>query len=149
MNDTKAVRYVEDDNSDVFMMRRAWQKVGFPNPLHVVRDGQEATEYLLGAGKFADRASYPFPTLMLLDLKLPRMSGLEVLKWLREQEDGIRSLPVVILSSSALSTDIAAAEAPDVTIYWIKSGDPRKLEEMVASLDGLQVDGGAQSRTTT
>jgi CheY-like chemotaxis protein len=105
MDDTKAVLYVEDDESDVFMMRRmrrAWQKTGFPNPLLVVRDGQEAAEYLVGNGEFADRAEYPLPTLMLLDLRLPRMSGFELLAWLRGQEDGIRALPVVILSSSAL-----------------------------------------------
>ena len=81
--DTKAVLYVEDDEADVFVMRRAWQKVGFPNPLHVVRDGQEATENLVVAGEFADRAEYRLPTLMLLDLKLPRMSGFELLARLR------------------------------------------------------------------
>src|SRR5262245_50648581 len=130
-------------------MRRAWQKVRIPNPLHVVRDGQEATEYLMGAGEFADRAEHPLPTLMLLDLKLPRMSAFEVLAWLRGQEDGIRSLPVVILSSSAIFADMAAAKALGISDYWIKSGDPRKLEEMVARLNGLQVDGWAHPRTTT
>jgi|SRR5215470_4293662 len=147
--DTKAVLYVEDDESDVFLMRRVWQKVGIPNPLLVVRDGQEATEYLLGVGEFADRAEYPLPTLMLLDLSLPRMSGFEVLAWLRCQEDGIRALPVVILSSSALFADIAAAKALGISDYWVKSGDPRRLEQMVARLNGLQVDGWAQPRTTT
>jgi len=148
MDDTKAVLYVEDDDGDVLMMRRAWQKVGFQNPLLVVRDGHEATEYLLGVGEFADRGRYPFPTLILLDLKLPRISGFELLAWLRGQEDGIRALPVVILSSSALFADNAAAKALGISGYWVKSGDPRKLGEMVASLDGLLVD-GAQPRTTT
>jgi len=134
---TKAVLYVEDGEDDVLLMRRAWQKVGIPNPLLVVRDGQEATEYLLGACEFADRAEYPLPALMLLDLKLPRMSGFELLAWLRGQEDGIRSLPVVILSSSALFADIAAAKALGISDYWVKPGEPRKLEEMVASLNGL------------
>jgi CheY-like chemotaxis protein len=135
--DTKAVLYVEDDESDVFFMRCAWQKARFPNPLFVVGDGQEATDYLLGDGEFADRARYPFPTLMLLDLKLPRMSGLELLEWLRRQEDGIRSLPVVILSSSALDTDIAAAKDLGVNDYWIKPSNPRRLAHMVASLNVL------------
>ena len=135
--DTKVVLYVEDDESDVFFMRCAWHKARFPNPLFVVGDGQEATEYLLGAGEFADRAKYPFPTLMLSDLKLPRMSGLELLEWLRGQEEGIRSLPVVILSSSALDTDVAAAKDLGVIDYWIKPGNPRRLAHMVAGLDGL------------
>ena len=105
--DTNAVLYVEDDESDVFLMQRAWQKVGLLHPLYIVRDGQEAANYLagVGVGQFANRAMYPLPALMLLDLKLPRMSGLELLTWLRGRDDAIHSLPVVILSSSSLGSD--------------------------------------------
>jgi|SRR5262245_45767236 len=78
--------YVEDGEDDVFFMRRTWQKIGLRHLPHVVSSGQEAIEYLSGTGLFANRAVYPFPALVLLDLKLPRMSGLEVLKWLRGQE---------------------------------------------------------------
>src|SRR5262249_9670902 len=130
-------------------MRRAWQKVRIPNPLHVVRDGQEATEYLMGAGEFADRAEHPLPTLMLLDLKLPRMSGFEVLAWLRGQEDGIRSLPVVILSSSAIFADMAAAKALGISDYLIKYRDPPERGGRVSPLNGVQVEGWGRPRTTT
>jgi CheY-like chemotaxis protein len=133
--DTKPVLYVEDDEADVFLMERAWQKVGLlPHPLYIVRDGQEAADYLRGTGRFAERAVYPMPALMLLDLKLPRMSGLDLLKWIRQQ-DGIRALPVVVFSSSNLVEDIEHAKALGVSDYWVKPADPRKLTEMVASLN--------------
>src|SRR5262249_55414095 len=108
-----------------------------PHPLHIVRDGQEAADYLAGTGQFVNRAVYPLPILMLLDLKLPRMSGLELLAWIRAKDDGIRSLPVVILSSSNLRSDIENAKALGVIEYWIKPGDPRKREQMVASLKNI------------
>ena len=66
--DTKAVLYVEDDDADVFFIERAWQKVGLPHPLYIVRDGEQATHYLTGTGSFAERTEYPMPALMLLDL---------------------------------------------------------------------------------
>ena len=135
--DTSIVLYVEDDPADVLLMRRAWVKVGIPNPLLIVRDGQEAAEYLLGVGEYADRAQYPLPILMLLDLKLPRMSGLELLEWLRGQEYAIRWLPVVILSSSALDADIGVAKDLGASVYWVKPSDPRKLEQVITSLKGL------------
>src|SRR5262245_28735551 len=100
------VLYVEDGEDDVLFMRRTWQKVGLRHLLQVVSSGQEAIAYLSGTGLFANRAVYPFPALILVDLKFPRMSGIETLTWLGGQEDGIRSLPVVILSSSPIDTDI-------------------------------------------
>src|SRR5215467_9181661 len=130
--DTTAVLYVEDDEADVFLMQRAWQKIGLSYPLYIARDGQEAADYLAGAG-----VTYALPALMLLDLKLPRMSGLELLTWLRGQRDGIRSLPVVILSSSNLGSDNDDANALGVSDYWIKPGHLRKLEEMVTSLKDI------------
>src|SRR5262245_25799315 len=111
------VLYVEDGEDDVFLVRRAWQKVGLRHPLQIASNGQEAMDYLSGVGFFANRAAYPLPALMLLDWKLPRMSGVELLEWLRAQEDRIRSLPVVIFSSSALQADIAAAKDLGVRDY--------------------------------
>src|SRR5215475_13217083 len=135
--DTKAVLYVEDNAADVFLIERAWETVRIPHSLFIVRDGQEAAHYLAGTGRFADSAEYafpyPFPDLMLLDLKLPRMSGIELLNWIRHH-NATRDLRVVVLSSSSLAADIEQAKPLGVSDYWVKPNDSRKLQEMVASL---------------
>ena len=79
------VLYVEDDDNDVLLMRRAWTKVNVSNPLQVVTDGQEALEYLSGEGLYANRVDHPMPCLVLLDLKLPKVLGLEVLRRIRSE----------------------------------------------------------------
>jgi len=91
----------EDDENDVFFLRRAFLKAGLANPLVAACDGQAAVDYLEGTGVYADRKSYPLPGLLLLDLKMPRKSGLEVLTWLRERPE-LSQIPVVVLSSSVL-----------------------------------------------
>ena len=79
---------VEDDPNDVFFLQHAMKKMGVANPIQVASDGQQAIDYLQGAGKFADRERFPLPCLVLLDLKLPHVMGLDVLKWIRELRDG-------------------------------------------------------------
>ena len=78
---------VEDEVNDVFFMKHAFEEVGILNPLQVAVDGQEAMDYLGGHGAYADRERFPLPCLTLLDLKLPRVMGLEVLQWIREQPE--------------------------------------------------------------
>ena len=90
---------VEDWEPDVALVKRAFESAQIGNPLYVVRDGEEAISYLAGLGKFADRSKYPFPDLLLLDLKLPKMDGFEVLKWIRAQPGGKRLLVIVLTSS--------------------------------------------------
>ena len=80
---TTAVLYAEDDENDVFFMERAFSKLQLRDALRVVPNGRAALEYLSGAGVFADRTKHPLPELLLLDVKMPEMSGLEVLKWAR------------------------------------------------------------------
>jgi CheY-like chemotaxis protein len=130
------VLYIEDDDLDVLLMRRAWRKVALANPLHVLRDGHEAEAYLAGSGKYANRTVHPMPGLVLSDLNLPRISGLDLLKWIREQPT-IQALPVILLSSSNLSRDIQRATALGANAYWVKPLDPRELEKMVMSLKQL------------
>src|SRR5690349_19119637 len=81
----KTILQVEDDPNDVFLFQHAMKKVGVTNPLQVASDGQQAIDYLQSTGKFADRGKFPFPCLVLLDLKLPYVMGLEVLRWIRQQ----------------------------------------------------------------
>jgi CheY-like chemotaxis protein len=103
----KTILQIEDDVNDVFFLRRAMDKAGVDAAIQVATDGREAIAYLRGTGKFANRAQYPFPCLILLDLKLPYVMGLAVLKWIRKQPWS--SLPVIMLTASAEDVDIAEA----------------------------------------
>lgn len=99
MPDQAVILLAEDLEDDVLLIRRAFRKGGINNPLQVVRDGEEAISYLKGEGKYANRAEFPLPDLLLLDLKMPHKDGFEVLLWIREQP-GLKSLRVVVLTSS-------------------------------------------------
>jgi two-component system response regulator len=126
------ILYVEDDPNDVLFLQRALQKAVVANPIHNVTDGQQAIDYLQGAGKFADRKQYPLPGLVLLDLKLPYVMGLEVLRWIRQQP---QTPPVVIvLTASAEDADIAAAYRLGANAFLVKPSEASKLEEMVQAI---------------
>lgn len=115
---------VEDDENDVFFLNHAFQKEGLCHALHVVADGQEAIDYLSGTGLYKDRALHPLPLLVLLDLKLPRTSGLEVLRWIRQQPV-IHSMIVIIFSSSSQTADVQAAYELGANSFVVK---PTSLE---------------------
>src|SRR5687767_804732 len=99
---------VEDNEDDVFFMRQALQRAGIRNPMQVVEDGQSAIDYFTGQGRFANREEFPLPFLVLLDLRLPSMPGLDVLKWIREQPE-FETVIVVVLTSSKEDRDIDRA----------------------------------------
>jgi len=124
---------VEDDPNDVMLFRRAKDKSNLVNPLQVVEDGEAAIAYLSGQGTYADRNRYPLPALVLLDLKLPRKSGLEVLAWLRQQP-GLQRLPVVVLTSSRESLDVGRAYDLGANSYLVKPVAFDSLLEMVKAL---------------
>src|SRR4051812_33558569 len=102
---SETILLVEDSEDDVLFMQRALLSAGFKQPLQVAPDGRIALEYLGGAKQFADRKTYPIPSLVLLDLKLPHVLGLDVLKWIRSQPD-LQTLPVVVLTSSGERSDL-------------------------------------------
>src|SRR5690242_6664241 len=93
----------EDDKNDIFLMRRAFDNAGFHNPLFVVHNGQEVIDYLLGTGLFGNRAKYPLPGLLLLDLKMPLMDGYDVLEWIGQHSE-FDQMPVVVLTSSKIDS---------------------------------------------
>jgi two-component system response regulator len=130
---TDTILLVEDDENDAFFLERAMHKIGMANPVRNVRDGQEAINYLQGAGKFGQRAEFPLPGLILLDLKLPFVMGLDVLKWIRQSPE--LSPIVIILSSSADPTDIAAAYRLGANAYLVKPSAASKLEGMVRAIN--------------
>jgi CheY-like chemotaxis protein len=131
---TDPIVLVEDDDNDIFLMRRMVKKTGIPNVLNVVRDGGEAMDYLAGRGPFANRAEFPLPCLLLLDLNLPGKSGLEILHWIREQP-GLETLLVIILTSSSAERDIEEAYCLGANSYLVKPASPDELEEMFAALN--------------
>lgn len=111
---------VEDEPNDVFLIERAFRKCDSPHPLQSVHDGEQAIAYLCGAREFADRQKYPLPSLVLLDLKLPRRGGLEVLAWLRSRHDNLKRLPVVVLTSSKQASDVNRAYELGANSYLVK-----------------------------
>jgi CheY-like chemotaxis protein len=130
---SKPILLVEDDENDVFFMRRAMNRAEVANPLQVTRDGQDALDYFQGKGNYTDRAQFPLPCLVLLDLKLPRVRGLEVLKWVREQPH-LSGLPVVVLTSSAETRDIDVAYRTGANSYLVKPPSADRWMEMVKAL---------------
>lgn len=127
------VLLVEDDANDVLFMRRAWRIAGHAAPLIAVGDGEAAVAYLSGRGPYADRALHPFPTLVLLDLKIPLLPGLEVLEWMRKNP-GLNGLRVVVLTSSEEPGDVARARALGVADYIVKPTDFPNLLGIVRKL---------------
>jgi len=130
---SSTILLVEDEENDVFFLKYAFKEVGILNPLHVAQDGQEAMDYLSGRGEYADRARFPLPCLTLLDLKLPRLMGLEVLKWIREQPE-LKSLIVIILTSSRLRPDIERAYEWGANAYVVKPSSPPELRKIATGI---------------
>ncbi|MBD2101363.1 response regulator [Leptolyngbya sp. FACHB-261] len=124
---------VEDDPADVFRIQRAFRRANLASPLEVVMDGEKAIQYLSGQGPYQDRERYPLPTLVLLDLKLPRYSGFEVLSWLRQESD-VKNLLVVVLTSSDQQIDIERAYELGANSYLAKPPEPNALVEMVQAI---------------
>ena len=104
----RTVLVADDDENDVRLLKRAFLRAGIDVPLKVVRDGEEVIQYLQGLDAFADREEFPMPILLLLDLKMPRTDGFEVLEWVRKQND-LRRLPVVVMTNSDEPRDVNRA----------------------------------------
>jgi RNA polymerase sigma factor (sigma-70 family) len=124
---------VEDEPDQVLFTQRALEKANLVNPVRIVSNGQQAIAYLSGKGPYADRASNPLPSLILLDLKLPRIGGLDVLAWIRSQPK-LRSIPVVVLTSSINPKDRERADQLGVNAYLCKPVDSEGLLEMMKSI---------------
>jgi CheY-like chemotaxis protein len=122
----------EDDPSDAFFLQRAFKRTGIAVELDFVEDGQEAIEYLRDLETVAERATSPLPKLLLLDLKMPRRDGFDVLDWVRKQPY-LKSLFVVIFSSSEQVRDIDRAYELGANSYLVKPHSIQDLMDLVAS----------------
>jgi DNA-binding response OmpR family regulator len=134
-----SILLVEDDGNDVLLLEHAFRKANLSNPIFTVNDGEKAIDYLNGRNEYADRQKFPLPLLMLLDLKLPRKGGLEVLTWLRAQSSALNRLPVVVFTSSRQSRDINRAYDLGANSYLVKPADFERLSEIVKLLDSYWV----------
>lgn len=117
---TMTILYVEDDPNDAVVFERALKKSGLPLNLQMAPDGQFAIEYLLGQQQYHDRKKYPLPSIIVSDMKMYRMDGVELLKWIRASVK-FRDLPVVLYSTSNEDIDVSIAASSGVTAYFRKT----------------------------
>ncbi len=129
----KTILVVEDTEDDVFFLKRALKSVSISNPVQVVDDGQKAIDYMAGNGIYADRAAYPLPFLVLLDLKLPYIMGLDVLKWIRGRRE-FDDVIVAVLTSSQQDNDLTETTRLGGNFYFVKPPSAQKLSELVQKL---------------
>ena len=129
----EVILVADDDENDAFFIERALKEAEVTNPLRRVRDGEEAIAYLKGQGGYGDREKFPLPDLMLLDLKMPRKDGFEVLEWVRRQP-GLKRLPVIIMSSSREDSDINRAYDLGANTYLVKPGKSETLLDMARAI---------------
>ena len=135
---------VDDDANDIFFLRRAFLKAGLSYRLLDLPDGEKAIEYFSGSNQYADRVKFPLPALLLLDLKMPKVTGYDVLEWLREREE-LAQFKIVVLSSSGLESDIARAKQLGADDYRIKPGDIDETISLVKEVTARWLDCPAAS----
>ncbi|HEY3860778.1 MAG TPA: response regulator [Verrucomicrobiae bacterium] len=132
----QTVLLAEDDPNDVFLFKHAFESARVDNRLQVVNDGQQAIDYLSGAGEFADRDKFPFPTLLVLDVKMPRKTGIEVLQWLKKQEN-LSCLPTIMLSSSANPEDVENTYRLGVNAFVVKPQGTESRVDLAKLIKGF------------
>jgi CheY-like chemotaxis protein len=128
------VLLVEDSSDDAFVVQRALSQAGVTQQVIHLKDGEEAVNYLSGKPPYEDREKFPTPSLVLLDLKMPRLTGLEVLTWLQSRPD-LSHVPVVVLTGSVRSEDRREAEERGAVGYQVKPVAFEDLVEMVRRMN--------------
>ena len=146
MSHGSTVLLAEDDLNDQLLVQTALKKNAIAIELKMVDDGQQAVDYLLGSGKYANRSQYPMPALILLDLKMPKKTGLEVLDWIRSNNE-TKLIPVIVMSSSYLQSDINRAYTLGVNAYLVKPSAFDELAEMFQAATDLFVHRAAKPTT--
>ena len=122
MRDCPVILVAEDDEDYVILIKQVFAKAHIPNPIHVVWNGEEAIAYLKGEGKYSNRDEFPLPDIFLLDLKMPRVNGFEVLKWVRAQPS-LSSLRILVLTSSDEIRDVNEAYQLGANSFLVKPLD--------------------------
>lgn len=119
---TEVILVAEDREDDILLIREAFQRAGVQNPVHFVRTGEDAIAYLSGEGKYSNREEYPLPAIMLLDLKMPKVDGFEVISWARQQPS-MRTLPIIVLTTSNNLADVNRAYGLGANSFFVKELD--------------------------
>jgi CheY-like chemotaxis protein len=143
MSRRAVILLAEDEETDAYFVNMAFKKAGLKHSISHVMDGQQVIEYLSGEGRFADRKNHPMPNLLLLDLKMPRVNGFDVLTWLRERPD-LKDLPVVVLTSSDYPADIEHACKLGAADYRVKPSSPQQLVHFALDVDASWLKGEAK-----
>lgn len=145
MSGPKKVLIAEDQPMDIFLLQRAFAQAPMPITLYFVTDGQEAIDYLSGEKEYGDRELHPLPDLLLLDIKMPRLDGFQVLRWLRNQP-GLKRLPVTMFSSSGLASDVNRAYELGANSFLVKPQDADGMSELVIRLENywLELNAGPE-----
>ena len=144
MSEPNPIILLVDDNLDTLkLIRLSLLKAGFANKVLEAHDGEEALDYLLGNGKFSNRLEYPLPHVIFLDLKMPRMDGVEFLKRLRSWPPG-KTIPVIVMTTSILASDLTAAYDAGANSYLVKGADAHELIEQVSALGAIWLSSTAR-----
>lgn len=138
---SEMVLYAEDELNDQFLLERALKKLAFPVEIRFVNDGEKVIRYFMGEAEFADRERFPLPTVLFLDIKMPRVNGHEALQWLKNN-DVFKRIPVVMISSSAVQADIDRAYELGASAYMVKSADMEGLAKLFKSTGEFFVENG-------
>jgi len=145
MSNAKVILVADDDENDVFFLRRAFAKSGLLHTVIHVSDGQKAVQYLLGEGMYADRNSNPVPDLLLLDLKMPGVDGFDVLATLRSLPQV--ELPIVVFSTSSLLVDVQMAKKLGAVDYIAKPVDQDEMIKVVLTLHERWLSGPSAAKS--
>lgn len=130
---TSTILLVEDEPHDIEFLTRAFARVGVENPIHAVHNGEEAIAYLTGSGKYADRTAFPFPSVIITDLKMPHLNGLELLAWLQKHPQ-CSVVPTIVFTSSTSSADVKTAFERGASGYMVKPVNFSELQQMVRTI---------------
>jgi CheY-like chemotaxis protein len=130
MDERFPILIAEDDENDALILQEALRKIGVRNPVHFCRDGTDVIAYLCAEGPYSDREMHPFPRILITDLKMPKMGGLEILKWLHAHPE-CNLIPKVVLSASKQTRDIQEAYKWGVNSYIVKPASYKRLLEIL------------------
>ncbi len=130
MDRNLTILIAEDSEDDAFFLERAFRKIGLKNPVQILTDGAEVLDYLKGQGNYENRAEYPFPSVMFIDLKMPRVNGFEVLQWLMDHPD-CKVIPTMVFSSSEQPEDVERSYQLGANAYFVKPNTAEQLADLL------------------
>lgn len=146
MNDTFTILVADDDPDDAFLLQWALRSIDARNSVQLVSDGAEVIAYLEGSGKFADRSRFPIPQALILDMRMPRKTGLDALEWLQEQPE-FRAIPTLVLSSAGRYQDVVNSYRSGAHSFMVKPGSLDDLQRVLRVLDAYWKSSRSWART--